>query len=59
MQEEVVVQCPHCGENITLVVDLSSGDQNYVEDCSVCCKPIDFEIQCDGEQVQSVTASKE
>lgn len=39
MLEEVAVQCPHCGETITLALDLSEGDQSYVEDCSVCCEP--------------------
>ncbi len=40
MLEEVAIQCPHCGETITLTLDLSEGDQSYVEDCSVCCAPI-------------------
>ena len=40
MLEEVAIQCPHCGEAITLTLDLSEGDQSYVEDCSVCCAPI-------------------
>jgi len=32
--------CPYCGEPIELFVDDSAGDQQYVEDCSVCCRPI-------------------
>lgn len=39
--EEVQVQCPYCFETITLVVDASNGSpQEYVEDCEVCCKPM-------------------
>lgn len=34
------VACPYCGEVITLRLDLSAGSQNYVEDCQVCCQPI-------------------
>ena len=34
------VNCPYCGEAIELVVDYSAGSQEYVEDCSVCCRPI-------------------
>lgn len=34
------VQCPYCGEVITLVLDTSAGSQHYVEDCHVCCRPI-------------------
>ena len=39
MIEEYAVDCPHCGETITLLLDLSDGDQRYTEDCSVCCAP--------------------
>ena len=37
MLEEVTVNCPCCGESITLALDLSVPEQSYVEDCSVCC----------------------
>ena len=36
----VCVYCPYCGENIELLVDMSVEHQEYVEDCSVCCRPI-------------------
>jgi hypothetical protein len=32
--------CPHCGEPIELTLDLSVPEQSYIEDCSVCCKPM-------------------
>jgi len=31
--------CPYCGEEISMVLDLSVGRQTYIEDCEVCCKP--------------------
>ena len=34
------VSCPHCGETITLFLDLSVESQSYIEDCSVCCRPM-------------------
>lgn len=40
MLETVAVGCPYCGEGIELLVDCSVADQEYVEDCSVCCRPI-------------------
>ena len=39
---ETSVQCPYCWERFTLLVDGSIEDQEYVEDCEVCCRPIDF-----------------
>lgn len=38
--------CPYCGELIELVIDNSLDEQSYVEDCSVCCRPIVVEVRC-------------
>jgi len=48
------VQCPYCGEPLELVVDASAGAQRYVEDCVVCCRPIDIELDVDGDDVRIV-----
>lgn len=37
-----VVQCPYCGEAIELAVDPAMAGQRYIEDCSVCCRPIEL-----------------
>ena len=57
MLEPVQVTCPYCGEPIEVVVDPSAGSQDYVEDCFVCCRPIEMqvEIAADGE-LQAVRA---
>jgi len=34
------IYCPYCGENIALSIDNSVAEQDYYEDCSVCCRPI-------------------
>lgn len=44
--------CPYCGEPVEAVLDLSAGDQSYIEDCPVCCRPIEFELRTDGEEWQ-------
>jgi len=37
---EATVACPYCGETATLALDPGSGEeQEYVEDCPVCCQP--------------------
>jgi len=43
------VQCPYCGETIEVQIDSSAGDQGYVEDCSVCCRPIEVRLLDVGE----------
>ena len=47
MPESFHAACPYCGETITLVVDDSAGDQQYIEDCHVCCKPIEVRVSVD------------
>lgn len=51
-----VIGCPYCGEEIEILIDPSAGDQDYVEDCQVCCKPINLRIRFDSEGDASVTA---
>lgn len=41
------VQCPYCGECFDTLVDLSAGSSAYVEDCQVCCRPIEFTVDVD------------
>ncbi|WP_082626779.1 CPXCG motif-containing cysteine-rich protein [endosymbiont of Ridgeia piscesae] len=50
--------CPYCGESIIILIDPSILQQNYVEDCSVCCRPITLEITLMGEGI-AVTARRE
>ncbi|MBM4184236.1 MAG: CPXCG motif-containing cysteine-rich protein [Gemmatimonadetes bacterium] len=37
--------CPYCGESISMLLDLSEPDQEYVEDCEVCCNPIGLHVR--------------
>ena len=46
------LNCPYCGEVIQVVVDCSINAQEYIEDCQVCCRPINISIAIDGEYVQ-------
>ncbi|MDI3260012.1 MAG: CPXCG motif-containing cysteine-rich protein [Sinobacteraceae bacterium] len=40
MIQTATVTCPYCWERVELSVDPSAGDQDYVEDCPVCCQPM-------------------
>lgn len=35
-------QCPYCWEEISMVLDASVATQIYIEDCEVCCNPIEI-----------------
>jgi transposase-like protein len=60
MIETVAIQCPYCGESYETVVDLSAGSQRYIEDCAVCCKPIEITLQVgdDGELIEVSTGTE-
>ena len=39
------VECPYCGERFSTAVDLSAGSAAYIEDCHVCCQPIEMRLE--------------
>jgi hypothetical protein len=43
--EFVTVSCPYCGEPFETTADTSAGSCTYVEDCQVCCQPIEMELR--------------
>jgi hypothetical protein len=53
------ISCPYCGESITILVDGSLPEQNYVEDCQVCCRPIVLDVSVDADGDVAVSASSE
>ena len=48
--------CPYCGEEISMVLDLSVGRQTYIEDCEVCCKPIEISFTIEVDELASFYA---
>ena len=53
-QSEQPLQCPYCGERISVLVDHSVDLQHYIEDCEVCCRPITLTVTVDedGQRVR-------
>jgi hypothetical protein len=53
------VQCPYCGEEFETLLDLSAGSACYIEDCQVCCRPIEIgiDVAADGA-LTSVSARR-
>lgn len=59
MLEPVDVQCPYCGERVTLLIDCPAGPQEYTEDCQVCCQPMVIAVAVDADGVPQVQARRE
>jgi len=56
--EEVIIDCPSCGESMSLDVDPFAGaEQEYVQDCPVCCRPMDVFVRCADGEVEGVSVS--
>jgi hypothetical protein len=47
----ISVVCPYCGESIELLGDVSNGEQAYIEDCSICCRPIECRTRVVGVEM--------
>jgi Cysteine-rich CPXCG len=47
LTEFVHVECPYCWESYGTQLDLSGGSFTHVEDCQVCCQPIELECEVD------------
>jgi transcription elongation factor Elf1 len=56
MEIEYAFSCPYCGQTVTMLLDLSVARQSYVEDCEVCCRPIQVSYATDGEAVKEFAA---
>ena len=51
-------RCPFCAERITLVVDFSAGSQSYIEDCQVCCQPMEVTVGVGAGEQRSVRVER-
>ncbi len=41
---EYFFQCPYCWEEISVLLDSSVASQTYVEDCEICCNPMEIRV---------------
>jgi len=57
--ESVEISCPYCGETIEILIDPSVESQSYIEDCQVCCRPINMAVTIDDEGKPTVNAFSE
>ncbi len=60
MNDEAVYLCDACGEEIVVPIDVSAGrQQEYVEDCPVCCHPNLIRVQIDRRGRVRISSSGE
>jgi transcription elongation factor Elf1 len=49
-------QCPYCWEQISMLTDTSQNQQKYIEDCEICCNPIQVSIITENLEIVSFQA---
>jgi hypothetical protein len=56
--ELLEVQCPYCGETNEVEVEIGGkGMESFIQDCTVCCRPIQFTLS-PGIDGPELTASR-
>jgi transcription elongation factor Elf1 len=59
MDEEYYFTCPYCYERVSMLLDLSTEGQIYVEDCEICCNPVEIDYQVKDGRIVSFDARKQ
>jgi hypothetical protein len=55
---DATVACPYCSATVEITLDPGSGsDQEYVEDCEVCCQPWQVTVRYGNDGRAEVTVS--
>jgi hypothetical protein len=56
--EEFFFQCPYCWEEISMLIDFSQKHQDFIEDCEVCCNPIQLIIGIENYKINEIQILK-
>ncbi|WP_439153283.1 CPXCG motif-containing cysteine-rich protein [Winogradskyella sp.] len=54
--KEYFFQCPYCWEQISMLIDMSQNHQSYIEDCEICCNPIQLSVTSENHEISSFQA---
>ena len=49
-----VIHCPYCAEANEILIDPSIPEQEYIEDCQVCCRPMTLKVSVGGDSTGGV-----
>jgi hypothetical protein len=52
------VLCPWCGEEYETTIDTSQEDFSTIEDCAVCCRPIELTIRSTPGEILALEADR-
>ncbi|MEA1879075.1 MAG: CPXCG motif-containing cysteine-rich protein [Campylobacterota bacterium] len=50
--------CPYCWEQISMILDNTEEVSDYIEDCEVCCRPIELFFKFSADVLVSFETNK-
>lgn len=50
-------ECPHCWQSQLKIIDPSVNEQNFIEDCEVCCNPLEFNLSIMNNNLESFSVT--
>ena len=57
IEQDYPFSCPHCGVPLSARLDPSGGRrQQFIQDCEVCCRPIQIRVRFEGEEAADFSA---
>ena len=57
IEQDYSFSCPYCGEELSVRLDWTGGkEQSFIQDCEVCCKPIQIAVRFEGDEVTQFSA---
>ena len=57
-EAEYFFMCPYCWQEISMLFDLSTPEQEYIEDCEICCNPIQVYYTAEDGAIIDFSAQK-
>ena len=53
------LDCPYCGERVSVELDTGGEAQDFIEDCPVCCRAIEFTATLDATGAWQIHARRD
>jgi len=55
---EYFFKCPYCWQDISVIIEPSEKNQSYIEDCEICCNPINLKFEIEEGNITFFEANK-
>lgn len=60
IEQDYDFACPYCGADNSVSLDMTGGSkQSFIQDCTVCCKPIQIRLQFENGKLADFSAEEQ